>query len=123
MGDVLLEGGLTVEEVVRSSLTVALQEAGYVVYHEPVDPGSDALVMDVYIDEFWAWFNPGFWAITLNTKIATDLRLNSGGVNELVTIHAKERRQVATDGAWIEIIEKALQDYRNEVMKKVPKLL
>ncbi|EWG98960.1 hypothetical protein [Halomonas sp. BC04] len=123
MGDILLEGGLTVEEVVRSSLSVALQQAGYNVVNGLAEARDDVLIMDVYIDEFWAWFNPGFWAITLNTRITTDLELSSEAGSELVSIHAKERRQVATEGAWIEIIEKALQDYREEVVMMAPRLL
>ncbi|CAM3356656.1 flagellar biosynthesis protein [Halomonas lysinitropha] len=123
LGDILLQGGQTVEEVVRSSLALALQEAGYNVLNDLAELGEDALVMDVYIDEFWAWFNPGFWAITLNTRITTDLKLRSGGSTELVTIHAKERRQMATESAWIEMIEKALQDYRQEVKVAAPSFL
>ncbi|MCE8034142.1 flagellar biosynthesis protein [Billgrantia tianxiuensis] len=122
MGDILLEEGQSVEEVVRSSLTLALQEAGYNVLAEPAGPGVDAPIIDVYINEFWAWFSPGFWAITLNTRISTDLELREGSAQEVVAIHAQQSRQVATEAAWVEIVEKALDDYRSEALMSVPRL-
>ncbi|MGP9664737.1 hypothetical protein ACT3TY_08940 [Halomonas sp. AOP22-C1-8] len=123
LGDVLLENGQTVDEVVRSSLTLALRESGYNVLTHSTGVVADTPIIDVYIDEFWAWFNPGFWAITLNTRIATVLELRSSEAQENVSVHTLQRRQVATESAWIEIIENALSDYRNEVVSIAPDLL
>lgn len=117
LGDVLLEGGQTVESVVRENLTAALQQAGYQVKSLDAD-GSAALVIDVHIKQFWAWFKPGFWAITLNTNIATDLELSGAASPTPISVHAEDKRQMATEGAWMEIVSKALVDYRAEVVKK-----
>ncbi|MGO3698918.1 MULTISPECIES: hypothetical protein [Halomonas] len=122
MGDVLLENGQTVDEVVRSNLTLALRETGYNVLAHSTGVAANTPIIDVYIDEFWAWLNPG-WSGTLNTRIATVLELRSNEEQERISVHALEHRHLATDGAWIEIIEKALNDYRNEVISVAPDLL
>ena len=108
LGDVLLENGQTVEAVVRENLTAALQQAGYRVQTEA---SSDAVAIDVRIKQFWAWFQPGFWAIKLHTKIATDLSVGDAAPIS-VAIQVEDSRQIAADGAWIEIVDQALKDYR-----------
>ncbi len=116
LGDVLLQGDQTVVGVVRENLTSALSQAGYVVDETSRD--RPALTLDVHIKQFWAWFKPGFFAITLNTNIATDLVISDGANPITVSVHAEDTRQVASEGAWIEIVTKALADYRSEVVTK-----
>lgn len=111
LGDVLLEDGKTVEDVVRDNLAAALHEAGYRV-QEQADAGAAATVLDVRIKQFWAWFQPGFWAIELHTKIATDINLSGAATPISVSIHAEDSRQMATENALIEIVEQALREYR-----------
>jgi hypothetical protein len=36
-----------------------------------------------------------------------------------VSVHAQDARQMATDGAWLEILEKALAAYRTQVASKL----
>jgi hypothetical protein len=117
LGDVLLDNGATVAGVVRENLATALTQAGYQVKDESA-AGSAPLIIDVHIKQFWAWFRPGFWSITLNTDIATDLLFSGMPQPTSVTIHAEESRQIATDSAWMEIVEKALGDYRTQVAAK-----
>lgn len=112
LGDVLLENGQTVIGVVRDNLTAAFQAAGYRVV--TVDPGADAkaLTADVHVKTLWAWFQPGFWAIKLNTNVATELSFDGGRPPLTIDTHAEDSRRMATDSAWMAIIDKALADYR-----------
>jgi hypothetical protein len=118
LGDVLLQSGQTVEGVIRENLTAAFQQAGYQV-KSASDAGPSPLVVDVHIKTFWAWFTPGFWAITLSDNIATDLVFNSNGAPVVVSTHVEEKRQGATDNAWIEIVDKGLDAYRAEVLHRL----
>lgn len=113
LGDVLLENGQTVEGVVRENLAAALTQAGYIVKTEAT-AGPKALVIDVRIKQFWAWFKPGFWAITLNTNIETDLALSGSTTPVSISVNAKDSRQMATESAWMEIVSKALDAYREK---------
>ena len=118
LGDVLLEGGQTVEGVIRENLTAALQQAGYRVTHNSAEAGMSPLVLDVHIKKFWAWLNPGFWAITLSTNITTDLDISGIATPTVVSVHVEDSHQIVADGAWIAIVDKALQDYRTQASAK-----
>lgn len=114
LGDVLLENGQTVEGVVRENLAAALRQSGYQVLNaNPGDP--KAILMDAHIKQFWAWFQPGFWAITLHTKIETILDVSNSSAPIPISIHAEESGLAAPESAWIEIVDKALVVYRDKV--------
>lgn len=118
LGDVFLQDGQTVGGIVRENLAAALREAGFnVLGEQATEPAS--LVIDVHIRKFWAWIQPGFWAITVNADISTDLDLSSASSPLPVTIHVEDARQFVTDSVWVETIEKALQSYRREVSSKL----
>ena len=120
MGDVLLENGQTVVGLVRENLTAAFQQAGYAVTDAGA-AGPAPLVVDVHIKQFWAWFKPGFWAITLSTNIETDLDVSGASSPTTISVHAEDSRQMATDSAWLEIVQKALAAYRTEAAAKLAK--
>lgn len=117
MGDVLLEKGQTVTGLVKENLAAAFVQAGYRVVDDTATAGPAPLVVDVRVKQFWAWFQPGFWAITLNANIETSIEATGSPLN--VNVHAEESRQLATDSAWLEIVEKALGAYRNEAAAKL----
>jgi hypothetical protein len=118
LGDVLLQPGQTVEGVVRENLIAAFQQAGYQV-KSGGDGGLSPLVVDVHIKQFWAWFTPGFWAVTLSDNIATDLVINGIGAPVVVSTHVEDKRQVATEDAWMQIVDKGLAAYRAEVANRM----
>ncbi len=118
MGDVLLENGQTVAGLVRENLTAAFQQAGYQIAGEgAVRPAP--LVIDVHIRQFWAWFQPGFWAITLSANIETSLDVAGASSPTVIKVHSEESRQIATETAWLEILQKALLAYREQVVSKL----
>lgn len=117
LGDVLLESGQTVEGVVRENLAAALRQAGYRVHGEG-DGGAAALTLDVSIKKFWAWFQPGFWALKLHADVATDLKFSEGAAPSTIAVHAEESMQMATDASWMQIVTKALDAYRAQVVGK-----
>lgn len=118
LGDVFLQDGQTVESVVRENLAAGLRDAGYEV-RDDAGPRTPALVVDARIKQFWAWMNPGFWAVTVNTAIATDLTLSASPNALPVNVHVKDSRQFVTDGVWLETVEKALAAYRQAAAEKL----
>lgn len=121
LGDILLQSGQTVESVIRENLSAALVQAGYQIKDADAADES-ALIIDVRIRQFWAWFQPGFWAITLNTNIVTDLTLSGITTPVTISVHAQDARQLATEGAWKEIIGQALDDYQAQVVGRTSEL-
>ena len=117
LGDVLLQSGQTVESVIRENLRAALEQAGYQVKTEDT-AGPSPLVVEVHIKQFWAWFQPGFWALTLKANISTDLILSGTQSPTTISVHSEESRQIATESAWMDIVGKALEAYRTEAVAK-----
>lgn len=121
LGDVLLGEGQTVTGVVKNDLKNALKKAGYRV--EEFDASRpDMIVLDVHIKQFWAWFQPGFWAIKLNANIETVIDVSGSGSPTTVSVHTEDSRQVATDSAWIEAVDKGRQAYEAEAAIKLKDL-
>jgi hypothetical protein len=118
LGDVLLQPGQTVEGTVRENLVAAFEQAGYRVRAEN-DAGPSPLVVDVHIKQFWSWFTPGFWAITLSNNIATDLVFNGTGAPVTVSTHVEDKHAAATEGDWMQIVDKGLEAYRAQVTKRM----
>jgi hypothetical protein len=118
LGDVLLQPGQTVESVIRENLVAAFQQAGYQVKSES-DAGPSPHVVDVHIKQFWAWFTPGFWAVTLSNNIATDLVINGAGSPVVVSIHVEDKHAAATESDWMQIADKGLDAYRVEVSRRM----
>jgi len=111
LGDILLQEGKTVETVVRESLSEALRQAGYQVVQADSGKAPD-LVVDAHIKQFWAYVRPGFWAMAVNADIATNLDISGRSDPLRISVHNEDSRQIVTDGAWIEVVQKALQSYR-----------
>jgi hypothetical protein len=106
-----------VESVIRENLAAALDQAGYQVKGGN-EAGPSPLVVDVHIKQFWAWFQPGFWAHTINANIATDLDLSGAAAPATISAHAEDTRQIVTESVWMEIVGKALEDYRAQVTSR-----
>ncbi len=118
LGDVLLDKGQTVTGLVRENLSAAFQQAGFRVLADGAGAPA-ALLVEVRIKQFWAWLQPGFWALTLNTNIETELDLSGAAGPIKLSVHAEDSRQIATDSAWLEIVEKALVAYRAQAAARV----
>jgi hypothetical protein len=116
LGDILLEPGQSVASLLEGALTAAFHDAGYRVVDSN---GAEGIPVDVRITRFWSWFQPGFWAIQLHSQIATELRFDEAAPI-LVESGANDSRQMATDKAWLEIIEAGLTNYRGAAARAMP---
>ena len=117
LGDILLQEGQTVESVVADSLRQALTEEGYSVVGSNPNPPKDLRIIDVEINKFWSWMNPGFWAITLSTEIDTGMTVHgpSGSQKKTISVKAADHFQTGFDSNWVSVMHAALKDYINEV--------
>jgi hypothetical protein len=123
LGDVLLQEGQTVTGLVRSSLNSAFEQAGYRVVTTAGSGGTDspgATVVDVSIRKFWAWMQPGFWALTFNANLETALTtMTPGSAPTVISVTTNESRQVGTDDAWIKVVQKAMAQYQMQAASKL----
>lgn len=122
LGDVLLDGQ-TVTGVVREHLAGAFRQAGYQVAEAaPAAAAATAsapILVDVRIRKFWAWMQPGFWALTFNADMETLLEVSGTATPTNVSVSTQESRQMGTDDAWVAVLQKALADYRAQAAAKL----
>jgi hypothetical protein len=118
LGDVLLPEGETVTGTVRDNLAAAFRQAGYNVVDANNAP-AETILVDVEIKQFWSWFQPGFWAITLNANIETNLTVAEGQSPRTISVHVERQGQAATDGAWRQVLQEAVAAYRTEAATQV----
>lgn len=114
LGDVLLPQGQSVTLLVSQQLRSALEDAGYHVV-EQATTQPDALVVDVQVKEFWSWIQMGFWSVKLHNKITTELHIENTASPVVVRSAVTQSRQLITDGAWKEIVEQGMADYRKNI--------
>jgi uncharacterized lipoprotein YajG len=110
MGDILLEGGQTVESITRDLVQQGLQQRGYRVVDAAGAP-SDALRVGVVIDQFWAWLTPGFWAIQMEAKVHTRLRISGVAEEVAVAGYGLNKGQTGREDNWRVAYQRAFADY------------
>lgn len=121
MGDILLPEGETVTELVKGTVADAFRNSGYRVI-EGTDPEfPNAIPIEVEINEFWAWMQPGFWQLTLHHRASIAL---SGPLDALtgsddVRSEITEAFQTASGGNWMKTMSAGLAQLRNNVASKV----
>ncbi len=121
LGDIILAEGKTVETLTSASIAQAFTDKGYRVITNRNEATNDTFVVEVIINKFWAWMNPGFWAITLSAEISTDLTIKSMEGREIkrVSVKASDNYQVATEGNWMEVIDNALHLFVDDLKSKL----
>jgi len=114
LGDILLDGDQTVVGVVRDLLRESFNSAGYFVVDDRSKLGGSGMEVDVEIGKFWAWFTPGFWSVTMESKIETSLHVTQGGESKTVDIRAygKNSGQSGREDNWIEAYRRGFEDYK-----------
>lgn len=116
LGDVLLPSGRTVSALVSESVASAYRQAGYEVVGDSGAP--DAAAVKVRIVEFWSWFSPGFFYVTVNNKSRLSIETEGGSDLEVVTLKS-DGMQAVTENDWKEITESGLQEIMQETAKKL----
>jgi uncharacterized lipoprotein YajG len=119
LGDILLNEGQTVESVIYDSLRQALIDRGYRVIEKNGTMSTNSQIVDVEINKFWSWMNPGFWAITLSTEIETNISVKGNeGETKTIYVKAAEHFQTAVEANWLSVMHSALKEYISEVKAK-----
>lgn len=117
MGDVALPEGQSVVTKMRELLTKALEARGYNVSNN----SSAAKVLDVTIQEFWAWFSPGFWSVSFESRLAVNLEVtnNSDKTNISAKGYGRNNGQVASDANWQLAYERGIRAFYEDLDSKL----
>lgn len=121
LGDILLPEGKTVESLTEASIRQAFQDMGYRVIDDKSKVSESTYVVDAELTKFWSWMNPGFWAITLSAEISTvlDVKSPAGTSRHNISVKASDSFQTGMESNWIEVVNKALKAYVEDLKKKL----
>jgi hypothetical protein len=116
MGDILLPEGRTVEDLVKEALTKSFRQAGYRVLDHTAPNADTATPVEADIEQFWSWFTPGFWAVSLefeaNVNVKGDIQPFDEG--EAVRGYVKLHSQAAGSRAWMNTLNKGIDAFVQE---------
>jgi hypothetical protein len=117
MGDILLPEGETVTELVKTTVTNALRKSGYRVIDSADPEFTHAVPIEVDINEFWAWMQPGFWQLTLHHRASIALLgpLDTLTGSDDVRSEVTEGFQTASGGNWMKTIDAGLAQLSSNI--------
>lgn len=115
MGDVALPVGVTVQDKMHALLKTGLESRGYTV----VDDANADTRVAVDINEFWAWFSPGFVSVSFESKLQSDLSFESAGGKKAISVsgYGLNKGQVASDANWELAFKRAFQNFLENLDK------
>jgi hypothetical protein len=121
MGDILLPESQTVSEVVKSTVADAFRNSGYRVIDRGDPEFANAVPVEVDVNEFWAWMQPGFWQITLHHRatIALSGPLDALTASDDVRSEVTEGFQTGSEGNWMKTIDAGLAQLRGNVSSAI----
>lgn len=108
MGDIALPKDRSVILLTRELLSESLKRNGYSV----AAAGSDKIV-DVEINEFWAWFTPGMFSVSFESRVYCTLKVKRSSDAKTVVIrgYGLNKGQVASDANWQLAYQRAFEDF------------
>lgn len=113
LGDIFLKEGQSVQSIIYEATRNSLYSIGYDVVNSSKEAKPDAIIVDISIDKFWAWFTPGFWAISLKSEITTINTLTVPKIDKPITIMASSQNscQVANEANWKKTLKLVVDDF------------
>jgi hypothetical protein len=119
MGDITLPDGETVQSRVKELITQGFVQRGYTI---TTDASADNAV-DVKIDEFWAWFTPGFAYVSFEARVYCTFTVKHGGSTQTFTVqgYGSNHGQIASDANWQLAYTRAFEDFLGKFDQELTK--
>jgi len=123
LGDILLPEDETVAGLVEDSLTRGFRENGYRVVGQTDSDFEEAIPVEVDIEKFWGWFNPGFWEIKLNYEIEIRISAPVGSFVDGQEFDSQVEMgfQTASGSNWLELIDASLDALNEDIAADLAK--
>ncbi|MCI0747945.1 MAG: YajG family lipoprotein [Verrucomicrobia subdivision 3 bacterium] len=111
LGDIVLPEGRSVELLVEEAIARAFRESGYRVVTKDDPDFPSATPIEVDVEKFWTWFNPGMWTIRLEFESRIRMKGNIPPLEngEFVFVEAGHNAGAATKSAWLETWRRGLE--------------
>ncbi len=121
LGDIVLPEGRTVAGLVKGAMQKALQDKGYRVVEEGSPDYARAVPVSVDVQRLWAWFTPGFAAITVECQSA--VTMTGGAFTSQSPPPIEGYAMVSGFGAfestWADVIKRSLDDLTEKMKAQI----
>jgi len=123
MGDVGLENQ-SVTAIVAQLLDEGFRSQGY----QTTQTKSNAnVIVNCTVEDFWGWVSPGFFSISVESRIQTAITLttisNPPKVFSMeVKSYGRKENQMVTSGSWIETYRRAFENYLNKFEEEMTRM-
>lgn len=109
MGDVALPPDDSVVQRTRRLLEEGFKRRGYTITSD----SNAANSASAKIDQFWAWFTPGFVMISFEARVNCTIKLTKSDVSSTIVIegYGSNKGQVASDANWQVAYSRAFRDF------------
>lgn len=112
LGDIVLPQGRTVEQLTTEALVKGLRESGISVASVGDPTYATARPLQAEITQFWGWFTPGFFDITLQYEASVTLKGDwpVGSADREIKGKAVLKKGIAATSEWQELFTAGLND-------------
>jgi hypothetical protein len=119
MGDITLPAGDSVVQRMQALIEEGLKRRGYALTKGKGEAGA----VSVVINEFWAWFTPGMWAVTFEARLDSAVTIKRAGASHTLNVkgHGTNNGQVASDANWQLAYKRAFDDFLVNFDREVEK--
>lgn len=118
IGDIQLTPPQSVATIVRELVTDGLQQRGYRVVPAGESAPADALRVKVGIQEFWAWLTPGFWVVSMESKLKTTMAFEGSAVQTVSAAgYGKKTAPTGREDNWKQAYDRTFEDYLQQQKK------
>jgi hypothetical protein len=109
LGDMVLPDGESVTKTARRLVEEGLRHRGYTITQEATRQNSASVV----VDEFWAWFTPGFFSVSFEARVWCTITVNHDGTTKTFAVkgYGRNNGQVASDANWQLAYKRAFEDF------------
>ena len=117
MGDIALPADGSVVERTRRLLEEGFRWRGYSIASDSSAPNSAS----VTIDQFWAWFTPGFFMISFEARVYCTIKLTKSDVSSTIVVkgYGINKGQIASNANWQLAYERAFRDFLSKLDSKM----
>jgi len=117
MGDIALPADESVVDQTRRLLEEGFRSRGYAIASD-----SSALYSaSATIDQFWAWFTPGFFMISFEARVYCTIQLTKADVSSTIIVkgYGINKGQIASNANWQLAYERAFRDFISQLGSKM----
>ena len=116
-GDIALPADDSVVERMRRLLEEGFRSRGYSIAPDSSAPNSASAT----IDEFWAWFSPGFWSVSFEARVYCTIKLKKSDGSSTIVVkgYGLNKGQIASDANWQLAYQEAFQDFLSKLDSKL----